>query len=48
MNIGWFCEGGRLHGASLQELESKSSQTPEGLYWPRVGQGSEDPDIQKP
>lgn len=32
-----FCEGGRLHGErQAMELESSSSQVPEGLYWPRV------------
>lgn len=44
-----FCEGGRLHGElHCMELESKSSQTPEGLYWPRVGlQSSEGPEHTK-
>jgi arylsulfatase A-like enzyme len=32
-----FCEGGRLRGEThCMERESKSSQRPEGLYWPRV------------
>ena len=32
-----FCEGGRLHGEThCMELESTSSQNPEGLYWPRL------------
>jgi arylsulfatase A-like enzyme len=32
-----FCEGGRLAGETqCMELESTSSQRPEGLYWPRV------------
>lgn len=32
-----FCEGGRLHGEThCMELESTSSQDPEGLYWPRL------------
>jgi arylsulfatase A-like enzyme len=40
-----FCEGGRLLGERhCMEVESTSSQTPEGLYWPRVGlQSEEDP-----
>jgi arylsulfatase A-like enzyme len=33
-----FCEGGRLYGERhAMELESTSTLTPEGLYWPRVG-----------
>jgi len=33
-----FCEGGRLKGEThCMELESRSNQSPEGLYWPRVG-----------
>ena len=33
-----FCEGGRLFGETqAMELESKSSQNPTGLYWPRIG-----------
>jgi len=41
-----FCEGGRLHGeVYAMELESVSSQNPEGLYWPRVAlQRSEGPE----
>jgi len=32
-----FCEGGRLIGETqAMELESKSSQNPEGLYYPRM------------
>jgi len=32
-----FCEGGRIHGEThCMELESKSNQSPEGLYWPRL------------
>ncbi len=32
-----FCEGGRLHGEEhCMELESTSSQSPSGLYWPRM------------
>ncbi len=32
-----FYEGGRLHGErQCMELESTSSQNPEGLYWPRL------------
>jgi arylsulfatase A-like enzyme len=32
-----FCEGGRLHGEThCMELESTSSQSPTGLYWPRM------------
>jgi arylsulfatase A-like enzyme len=44
-----FCEGGRLHGErQAMELESSSSQTPEGLYWPRVNlQTSEGPEHTK-
>ncbi len=41
-----FCEGGRLHGEThCMELESTSSQNPQGLYWPRLslqrGEGPE-------
>jgi len=33
-----YCEGGRLYGEShAMELESTSTLTPKGLYWPRVG-----------
>jgi len=33
-----FCEGGRLYGERhAMELESTSTLTPKGLYWPRVG-----------
>ncbi len=33
-----FCEGGRLYGEKqAMELESTSSLTSTGLYWPRVG-----------
>lgn len=44
-----FCEGGRLHGEThCMELESTSSQTPEGLYWPRLRlQRSEGPEHTK-
>jgi len=44
-----FCEGGRLHAERhCMELESTSSQQPEGLYWPRVGlQSSEGPEHTK-
>jgi len=44
-----FCEGGRLHGERhCMELESTSSQNPEGLYWPRVNlQTSEGPEHTK-
>jgi len=44
-----FCEGGRLHGERhCMELESTSSQRPEGLYWPRVNlQTSEGPEHTK-
>jgi arylsulfatase A-like enzyme len=44
-----FCEGGRLHGEThCMELESTSSQIPQGLYWPRVGlQRSEGPEHTK-
>jgi len=44
-----FCEGGRLHGERhCMELESTSSQEPEGLYWPRVNlQTSEGPEHTK-
>jgi arylsulfatase A-like enzyme len=38
-----FCEGGRLHGETqAMELESLSSQTPDGLYWPRMSLQSSD------
>lgn len=34
-----FCEGGRLHGEEhCMELESTSSQNPQGLYYPRMAQ----------
>ncbi|MFW6061928.1 MAG: sulfatase/phosphatase domain-containing protein, partial [Planctomycetota bacterium] len=34
-----FCEGGRLHGeVHCMELQSKSYQNPEGLYYPRLAQ----------
>jgi arylsulfatase A-like enzyme len=44
-----FCEGGRLHGeVYAMELESVSSQNPEGLYWPRISlQRSEGPEHTK-
>jgi arylsulfatase A-like enzyme len=44
-----FCEGGRLHGEThCMELESTSSQNPEGLYWPRLRlQRSEGPEHTK-
>jgi arylsulfatase A-like enzyme len=44
-----FCEGGRLHGeAHCMELQSASSQSPAGLYWPRVNlQTSEGPEHTK-
>jgi arylsulfatase A-like enzyme len=44
-----FCEGGRLHGEThCMELESTSSQSPDGLYWPRVNlQQSEGPEHTK-
>ena len=44
-----FCEGGRLHGEThCMELESTSSQTPTGIYWPRVNlQASEGPEHTK-
>jgi arylsulfatase A-like enzyme len=44
-----FCEGGRLHGETqCMELESRSSQDPQGLYWPRVNlQQSEGPEHTK-
>jgi len=44
-----FCEGGRLHGERhCMELESTSSQEPDGLYWPRVNlQSSEGPEHTK-
>jgi arylsulfatase A-like enzyme len=33
-----FCEGGRLRGETqAMELESRSAQSTEGEYWPRVG-----------
>jgi arylsulfatase A-like enzyme len=42
-----FCEGGRLHGEQ-QAMELESRQTPDGLYWPRVGlQSSEGPEHTK-
>lgn len=44
-----FCEGGRLHGEThCMELESKSFQNPEGIYWPRLSlQRSEGPEHTK-
>lgn len=44
-----FCEGGRIHGEThAMELESSSNQSPQGLYWPRVGlQSSEGPEHTK-
>lgn len=44
-----FCEGGRLHGEThCMELDSGSSEDPEGLYWPRVNlQRSEGPEHTK-
>ena len=44
-----FCEGGRLHGETqCMELESTSSQNPQGLYWPRLSlQRSEGPEHTK-
>jgi len=44
-----FCEGGRIHGEThCMEWESTSSQSPQGLYWPRVGmQSSEGPEHTK-
>ena len=44
-----FCEGGRLHGEThCMELDSKESQVPSGLYWPRVGlQAQEGPEHTK-
>ncbi len=44
-----FCEGGRLHGEMhCMELESKDSQVPTGLYYPRVNlQTSEGPEHTK-
>ena len=44
-----FCEGGRTHGEThAMELESSSHQSPQGLYWPRVGlQSSEGPEHTK-
>jgi len=43
-----FCEGGRLRGERhCMELESVSSQNPQGLYWPRLSlQRSEPPPSQ--
>jgi arylsulfatase A-like enzyme len=36
-----FCEGGRLQDEfHAMELESSSHQSPQGLYWPRVGMQS--------
>ncbi|MBD3350363.1 MAG: sulfatase-like hydrolase/transferase [Candidatus Lokiarchaeota archaeon] len=39
-----FCEGGRLIGETqAMERESKSSQNPAGLYWPRISlQGTDE------
>jgi len=38
-----FCEGGRLKGERhAMELEAKSEQTPQGLYWPRLSLQSRD------
>lgn len=44
-----FCEGGRCHGEThCMELESTQSQSPEGLYWPRLSlQRSEGPEHSK-
>jgi arylsulfatase A-like enzyme len=44
-----FCEGGRLQGEiHAMEKESTSHQSPQGLYWPRVGlQSSEGPEHTK-
>lgn len=44
-----FSEGGRIHGEThAMELESSSHQSPQGLYWPRVGlQSSEGPEHTK-
>jgi arylsulfatase A-like enzyme len=44
-----FCEGGRLHGEThCMELESATHQSPQGLYWPRVGlQSSQGPEHTK-
>ena len=44
-----FSEGGRLRGEThCMELESASSQVPEGLYWPRLSlQKSEGPEHTK-
>ena len=44
-----FCEGGRIHGEThCMEMESTSSQRPQGLYWPRVNlQQSEGPEHTK-
>jgi len=44
-----FCEGGRVHGETqCMELESGSSQNPEGLYWPRLSlQRAEGPEHTK-
>jgi arylsulfatase A-like enzyme len=41
-----FCEGGRRHGEThAMELQSIISQTPKGLYWPRLSlQRSEGPE----
>jgi arylsulfatase A-like enzyme len=36
-----FCEGGRRKG-ERQAMELESQQTPEGLYWPRVGLQTQD------
>lgn len=42
-----FCEGGRRHGET-QAMELESRQTPDGLYWPRVGlQGGAGPEHTK-
>jgi len=44
-----FCEGGRLHGERhCMELESKQSDNPTGLYYPRLyWQGKEGPEHTK-
>jgi arylsulfatase A-like enzyme len=44
-----FCEGGRIHGEShCMELDSSSSRSTTGLYWPRVNlQQSEGPEHTK-
>ena len=43
-----FCEGGRLRGERhCMETESTSSQSPEGLYWPRVDLQHEQPEHTK-